>query len=147
MISSIIFDWKRTLYDPDTKTLIKGALDLLEYLKNKNIPMVLIGKGKEDMNEEVKKLGVKKYFTEIIFAEGAKDPKLFAKYVPSNPKETVFVGDRVRSELEIGNKLGATTIWVRQGKFAKEQPEVAQQQPDYSVLSLSECLSLLKEIW
>jgi len=52
---TLIFDWKRTLYDPDTKTLIKGALDLLEYLKNKNIPMVLIGKGKEDMNEEVYK--------------------------------------------------------------------------------------------
>src|SRR3989338_11454342 len=139
MISSIIFDWKRTLYDPDSKALINGAKDLLVFCQNKNIPMILIGKGKEDMNEEVKKLGVKKYFKEIIFAEGVKDPKVFVKYVSSNPKETVFVGDRVRSELEIGNKLGATTIWVRQGKFATEEPENKDQKPDYTVLSLTDC--------
>lgn len=62
MIKTIIFDWKRTLYDPDTGVLIEGALDFLEYLKNKNIPMVLIGKGGEDMNEEVDRLGVRYYF-------------------------------------------------------------------------------------
>lgn len=144
MFNLVIFDWKRTLYDPDSKDLIDGAKALLAFCQSKNIPMILIGKGQESMYEEVKKLGVKKYFKEIIFAEGAKDPKLFAKYVSSNPKETVFVGDRVRSELEIGNKLGAVTIWVKQGKFATEEPENEDQKPDYTVFSLHECKRQLK---
>lgn len=144
-IDVIIFDWKRTLYDPELKRLIDGAFKLLEFTKSKGIPMILVGKGGEDMQEEVKRLGVKKYFREIIFAEGEKDPNVFIPYISKNPKQTFFIGDRVRSELEIGNKLGATTIWVKQGKFAKEKPENEAQQPDFTT-SLKECVEILSSI-
>lgn len=145
MFDIVIFDWKRTLYDPDKKILIAGALDFLEFLKGKNIPIVLIGKGGEDMNGEVDRLGVRQYFEEIVFAEGEKDPKIFAKYLTKNPKNTWFIGDRVRSELEIGKRLGAITIWVKQGKFADELPENKEQEPDCTVSNLSECQLLLKK--
>lgn len=146
MISSIIFDWKRTLYDPDTKILIKGTLDLLEFIKNQNIPMILMGKGGEDMQEEVDRFGIRRYFQEIVFAEGQKDPQVFKQYISADPKMTVFIGDRVRSELEIGHKLGATTIWVKQGKFAVEEPENDQQEPNYTVTSLTDCLGVLQNL-
>lgn len=142
-IDLIIFDWKRTLYDPDTKKLIEGAIDLLELIKARNIPMVLVGKGGEDMNNEVNRLRLREYFSEIVFAEGEKDPNIFAKYLTRPPKNTLFIGDRVRSELEIGKRLGATTIWVKQGKFANEEPESSDQQPDYTVASLAECLNVI----
>lgn len=141
---NIIFDWKRTLYDPDRKTLIDGATDLLGFIKGKNIPMVLVGKGGDDMEEEVGRLGVRKYFLKTIFAEGEKDPNIFRAFISKNPEKTIFIGDRVRSELEIGNQLGATTIWVKQGKFVTEEPENKDQEPEYIVNSLSECLKLLK---
>lgn len=143
VIRNIIFDWKRTLYDPDTKKLIEGAVDLLEFIKARNIPMVLVGKGEEDMNDEVNRLRLREYFSEIVFAEGEKDPDVFAKYLTRPPENTLFIGDRVRSELEIGNKLGATTIWVKQGKFATELPENRNQEPDYTVDSLAECLNVV----
>ncbi len=144
MIKIIIFDWKRTLYDPDTKLLNPGALDLLEFLKGKNIPLILIGKGGEDMEEEVNRLRVRKYFQKTVFAEGDKDPDIFAPFIlKDSPKETIFIGDRVRSELEIGNRLGATTVWVKQGKFADEEPEIENQKPDYKVSDLVECLELI----
>jgi beta-phosphoglucomutase-like phosphatase (HAD superfamily) len=76
-ISSIIFDWKRTLYDPDSSTLIDGAVELLEFLANHNIPLYLIGKGNQEMHNETARLGVAKYFTEILFVEGFKDPQDF----------------------------------------------------------------------
>lgn len=146
MINTIIFDWKRTLYDPDKKLLIKGAKEFLEFILLQNIRMILVGKGGEDMQAEVKRLGVKKYFQKIVFAEGAKDPKVFIPYISiDHPKLTIFIGDRVRSELEIGKKLGATTIWVKQGKFATELPTNNKQKPDHTVKSLSECMKLLKE--
>ncbi len=144
MIKTIIFDWKRTLYDPDTKSLIDGVLDLLEFIKSKGVPMILIGKGADEMHEEVDRLEVRRYFKNIVFAEGEKDINVFKGFVSTNPKETVFVGDRVRSELEIGNKLGATTIWVKQGRFADEEPQNGQQKPDYTVSSLHECKRQLK---
>ena len=147
MIDLVIFDWKRTLYDPDSKVLIDGARKLLNFLKSKNLLIILIGKGGEDMNDEVKRLSVEDYFKEIVFAQGEKDPNIFAKYISKDePKDTVLVGDRVRSELEIGNKLGAMTLWVKQGKFASEEPENKEQVPDYTVPNLSECQQLLKKI-
>lgn len=141
---TIIFDWKRTLYDPDSSELIQGALDLLEYLKSKNILMVLVGKGGEEMQGEVDRLEVRNYFKEIVFAQGDKDPKVFALFISEDPKQTIFIGDRVRSELWIGKDLGATTIWVKQGKFATEKPEDISEQPDFTVGSLSECVTILQ---
>ncbi|OGE24957.1 hypothetical protein A3C26_00435 [Candidatus Daviesbacteria bacterium RIFCSPHIGHO2_02_FULL_39_12] len=144
MFDTIIFDWKRTLYDPDRQVLIGGAMELLDLIKSKNLLMVLIGKGGEDMKQEVKRLKISKYFTHIVFAEGEKDPQVFLPYISkNNPKETIFIGDRIRSELAIGKNLGATTIWIKQGKFAVEEPENNDQEPDYIVSSLKDCLKLI----
>lgn len=145
-MKNIIFDWKRTLYDPDTKELIEGTRELLNFLENKKIPMILIGKGGDDMQKEVDRLEVGIYFQKIVFAQGEKDPEIFAAQVKDDPKRTLLIGDRVRSELEIGNRLGATTIWVKQGKFADELPENKDQKPDYEVTSLNGCLKLLKTL-
>lgn len=140
MIDCVIFDWKRTLYDPDKKTLIDEALRLLEFINSCKIRMILIGKGGNDMLKEVKRLNVKKFFQDIVFAKGEKDPQVFAKYVSG---KTWVIGDRVRSEIEMGNRLGLTTIWIKQGKFASEQPENKFQQPIYTVSSLLNCLRLI----
>jgi FMN phosphatase YigB (HAD superfamily) len=142
-MKTVIFDWKRTLYDPDNKILIPGAEELLTFLKQKNISLVLIGKGTQEMHDEVERLGLKDYFNHIFFREGAKDSHLFAQYIKKDsPKETIFIGDRVRSELAVGNNLGATTIWVKQGKFAREEPENENQIPTFTVPSLSSVKAL-----
>lgn len=147
MFNTIIFDWKRTLYDPDRECLIIGAKKLLEFIENEGIIMILIGKGGNEMDEEVKRLGIKRYFKQIIFAEGLKDPQMFVPYISkNNPKKTLFIGDRVRSELEIGKKLGVTTIWVKQGKFVAEIPLNTDQEPDYIVSDLIDCKILLQKI-
>ncbi len=141
----IIFDWKRTLYDPDAKTLINGTLPLLKFLKQKNFDLILIGKGGNEMDQEVKRLKVRKYFSEVIFREDKKDKKLFSSFISKkNPKLTIIIGDRVRSELEIGNKLKAITIWVKQGKFSKEIPLNKYQKPNFIVGSISELLTTFK---
>lgn len=144
-MTHVIFDWKRTLYDPEKCELLPGAYDLLSALAKKDIPMILIGKGDTVMHAEVERLGVRAFFTEITFREGAKEAALFRPYVDSScPKQTIVVGDRARSELAVGNSLGATTIWVRQGKFAVEEPEPEVQKPTHVVASLSEVKPLLE---
>ncbi len=146
-MKKVIFDWKRTLYDPDNKTLVDGTLDLLNFLKRKHIQIVLIGKGNDDMYSEVERLGIKNYFTNIMFSEGVKDLNLFTPYIhKKSPQDTLFIGDRVRSELAIGSNLGATTLWVKQGKFAAEEPESEDQTPTYTVKALSEVKQVLEKI-
>lgn len=145
-MKTIIFDWKRTLYDPDNKVLIDESLDLLRFLKQKNIPLVLIGKGSEEMYDEVERLDVKDYFSKIIFHEGAKNQDLYADFIDKkSPKDTIIIGDRVRSELTIGNTLGATTIWVKQGKFVTEEPENDNQKPTFTATSLTAVKEFIKE--
>lgn len=143
---TIIFDWKRTLYDPDSKTLINGTLQLLKYLKQKNVALFLIGKGGSEMNQEVKRLKIYKYFSKIIFEEEKKSERLFKPFISKkNSSLTLIVGDRVRSELEIGNKLKVITIWVKQGKFAEELPLNKNQKPIYIVYSIFELLEFFQK--
>lgn len=144
-MKTIIFDWKRTLYVPEEKQLSDGATDLLSFLKGKGMYLAVVGKGDIDMYTEVERLGVKDYFNHIAFREGAKDADLFKEVVNyAGPDQTLFIGDRVRSELEVGNKLGCRTIWVKQGKFAGETPENEGQEPTYTVTSLKEAQQLIE---
>lgn len=109
---NIVFDWKRTLYDPEEKRLIGGALELLKWLASRKVPMVLIGKGDIDMYDEVDRLGVRQYFSHVMFREGSKDADLFAPFIDtSDSTQTIFIGDRVRSELAAGNALGAMSSY------------------------------------
>lgn len=145
---TVIFDWKRTLYNPDSKTLIEGTLRLLKYLKQTNINIILIGKGGEEMYQETKRLKIQKYFSKIIFQKGKKNKKIFFPFVSKkNPELTLVIGDRVRSELKIGNQLKTTTIWIKQGKFSKERPLNKNQKPKYIVFSVFELLEFLKKIF
>lgn len=144
---TIIFDWKQTLYSPDEKKLIDGAIEILAFAKDKGLYIAVVGKGGDDMYDEVERLDVKPYFNHTAFREGDKDPGLFADVVAVNgPGETVFVGDRVRSELQVGNSLGCQTVWVKQGKFADELPENDTQKPTYTVASLAEAKHLLETL-
>lgn len=135
----IIFDWKRTLYNPDTQKLIGGADTVLAQIKSKQIPLILLGKGGEDMDKEVKRLNVKKFFNKILFVGEEKTPEDFKPFLdPDNPKCTWVIGDRIKTEIAVANSLGMTTIWFKSGKFAEETPEIQTEEPDYIIKSLSE---------
>jgi FMN phosphatase YigB (HAD superfamily) len=144
MIYSIIFDWKRTLYDPESKALIPGASQIIKACFDLKIPLYLIGKGQEEMYSEVKRLGVENYFEKILFVEGSKNPKDFESCIDKLiPKNTFVIGDRIRSELQVGKSLGCTTVWIKQGKFATEEPESPEQNPDYVFENLEQAISLI----
>jgi FMN phosphatase YigB (HAD superfamily) len=144
MIYSIILDWKRTLYNPDDTSLITGTIQLLELAKKLKIPLFLIGKGKERMCQEVQRLGINSYFEKVIFVEGSKKLEDFEPCInQKNPATTIVIGDRIRSELLIGKSLGCTTIWLKQGKFATQEPENEMQKPDYTFNDLLEVVDFI----
>lgn len=136
-----IFDWKRTIYDPENKNLVGGAMDVLEAISRKGSIMVLVGKGGREMYDEVERLGIKSFFDNIFSEEVPKRVEQFEAFVDSKqPRQTIFIGDRLGSELAIGHCLGATTLWVRQGKFANETIPGSTWIPTHAVNSISEIL-------
>lgn len=135
------------MYDPDAKILISGAQNILTFIKDRDINAVVIGKGGEEMYAEVARLGIGSYFKDIIFNEGKEEEQFVPFIAAATPKHTHVVGDRIKAEITIGNKLGATTIWVKQGKFSTEEPETPEEQPTHIVSSLEELYQLFQTIF
>src|SRR3990167_10777459 len=138
---AIVFDWKRTLYDPNSRQLINGTNELLDFLHQNAVPMFLVGLGGDEMYAETDRLGVAGYFSAILFRDGKKSPDWYAETIPDFYSGMIFVGDKLDSEIEVGNKLGNCTVRVRQGEFAIEFPESSAQTPDYTLESLSDARS------
>lgn len=148
MAELVVFDWKRTLYDPERKVLIEGSLSVLQHLGIKGLRMYLVGKDSGgDMLDEVRRLGVSAFFQAIHFVKESKTDDDIGQFInPDSPEEAVVVGDRVRSEITVGNRLGATTVWVEQGRFASEQPVMPEQIPDYTIRDIVELVPLCENL-
>lgn len=146
-IGSVIFDWKRTLYDPDLKMLIESSESIIKYFFDLNINLFLIGKGGREMEMEVENLGVSKYFSGILFVNESKKKEDFLSMINDvNRDQILVVGDRLKSEIQIGNSIGAITVWIRKGKFSKETPEITGIIPNYTVESLKDLFIKIQTI-
>ena len=143
-VKAIVFDFNRTLYDPDSDALTPGALGVLQALAAR-YPLALYSKKGEGRDERVAELGLPRFFKKIIRVE-IKSPADFlqlARELGVKPGEVLVVGDRVRSELRAGKEAGCRTAWVRQGKFAGEGPENPGEEPDYVLASLPKLPGIL----
>ena len=143
--NSVIFDWKRTLYDPESRRLMTSVTSMLEFLKLGKVKIYLIGKGGDDMLGEVKRIGIKDFFEDTIFVNESKEEFNFEKFIDKvNSKNTLVVGDRLNSELAIGNRLGTTTVFIQQGKFADEKAYDPKNIPDFVFGSIQEFYNFIK---
>lgn len=58
-------------------------------------------------------------------------------------EETVMVGDRLDNDIVPANKIGMTTVWIKQGFGKYAVPRSQEEYPDFYVNSFSEILELL----
>lgn len=137
----IIFDFNRTLYDPEQERIMPEALTILEYLSSKNYELILVSRAVQNRKVLINKLGITPYFNKIIIANN-KSLKLFNKIIGAKP--TVIIGDRVKTEITLGNQLGATTIWFKNGKFKDEIPNNNMEKPNYIITNLKQIKTILK---
>jgi len=148
MIKGIIFDFNRTVYDPEKDELSEGILELLEELVTKNYKLVLISKNKGgNRREQIAQLGLNKYFLEVQVHERDKiedDFNQALKVMDLKPEEVLVVGDRVVGEIYLGNKLGMKTVWYQVGRFASQFPSNDGEKPDYIIKKLVQILDFLK---
>lgn len=120
--------------------------DILEFLKSKNIPMVILSNHvREEIIKELNRRNLQKYFAEILgnsmintaFQSRSKQDKLSA-YLKQNridPKRILIVGDGTE-EIHIARSLGAKVVSITHGNYSTRRLKAAK--PDYLITNLLE---------
>ena len=141
MIKGIIFDFNRTIYDPEKNTLTEGVIGLLEDLSSR-FQLCLLSSGAEaERRKQISELGLDEYFKDIQVNEGEKQESHFQRCLRimnlKASSEIAVIGDRVAGEICVGNQVGMLTIWYKSGKFATRLPQSKQEIPDYTITALT----------
>ena len=147
-IKGIIFDFNRTIYNPETEKLTEGARELLEKLRTAGYKLAMVTGAKEGTTRAtlIKDLGLESLFDHVEVAENHKSEQNFKdcyEHLGLQPEEIAIVGDRVKREILIGNKLGMTTIRYKSGKFRDELPETEMEQPNHIIKRLKDVLDYI----
>src|SRR5258708_356707 len=98
--------------------------------------------------KDFKEYQLEKYIQvfELIPSEGTKEFDKVLQQLGLKPEECVVIGDRIKSEIVEGNKIGLTTIWLKQGLFTNELPENSIEEPDHIIMSLKEINPLMDSL-
>lgn len=145
----IIWDFNRTLYNPDAAKLIKGAVEVLVYARQKNYTGILFSKNKVGampIKEQLESLDINEYFQAIIESEGKniKDIEQLLLFYPPDKTKSYLISDRAQTDISVGNALGFKTVWFKNGKFACDLPRTAEETPLFTIDKLIEFKHILE---
>jgi FMN phosphatase YigB (HAD superfamily) len=144
MIKGIIFDFNRTIFNPETNKLTKGTNKILNKLKH--LKLCLISKNSCDRKKQINDLKLNKFFIDIQIIENDKEKKHFKKclkLMKLKPNEILVIGDRIKKEILIGNQLKMITVWFKSGKFSEDIPNNKLEKPNYTITNLEEIIKLI----
>ena len=122
--------------------LFPGAKETLEFLKIKNINMVILSSTNQDhIEEKIIENSLQNIFTEVkasVYDKIKTIPELMLKH-NFKPEETIFVGDMVH-DIKTGRAVGIKTLALTWGYHKKEK--LAASNPDFLIDNIKK----LKEI-
>lgn len=138
-------DWNK-----DLECLYPGVDEVLGTL-SKKYKLGIIANQSLGTADRLHNWGIGKYFDVIISLaeENCEKPdlkifELALKKANCRPDEAIMIGDRLDNDIVPANKIGMTTVWVRQS-FAKFQSiKCEPEQPDYIISSINEIVELSK---
>lgn len=142
----VIIDFNGTMYDLETGTLMPGAKELLDGLKEKGVTTVLVSKqvlGREGLPAQ---LGIADYFAEILFVD-EKTGKLFCEIMEryrATAENTYVIGDYPPSEIRAGNEAGAFTIHFKRGRYSDLPTNDENEKAHVTVEHLQEALAYIR---
>ena len=106
--------------------LFPGARQTLRELRDAGCMLLLVTFGRTlRQKNKIDLLNIAPYFREIVNEGPPSHDYWFAELIKAHrlsPEEVVCVGDRAQDEIRAGNRLGCTTVWMRRGRFAEEEP-------------------------
>lgn len=147
----IIFDWGRTLYDPEKGELFPDTRPTLEYLKSEGHTLSIVAlatAGQAKIDERMQIIEEEKlfpYFATVKFDVADKD-RMYEdtlRELDIASADTAIVDDRVIRGIKWGNQHGCQTIWVKNGKFKDELPDEETGNPTHIITSVGELRAIL----
>lgn len=136
-IMKIIFDYNRTLFNPDAGNVFPGVFQLLKTLSRKH-ELFLITLNKPERKDSSAILDMKPYFSEVLFVE-RKTTAAFQQ-IAGEDANVIVIGDRFEDEIQIGMQLGFITIHVQPQKpFYKKA-----HTPTFRVAEIQQVLAIIK---
>lgn len=138
----IIFDYNRTIFDPETNELYPGVFELLRYLQP-NHELFLVSRNEPDRLKRFETFGLTNIFKKVYFVP-EKNLELFKK-ISNNEKNTFVIGDSLNDEIKIGNTLGFLTIRIKQGKFKDVKPTSTDEIPNFELNNIESIRDLIEK--
>jgi len=98
-------------------------------------------------------LGIQHLFHRVLVSEEIKEDtvtpemfKLVLKALDAFPEETVFVGNRLDTDILCANRAGVISVRMRKGKHRVEEPKSPEMAPKYEISKISEIFDVLKKL-
>ena len=149
---------KKAPWNSEDEFVYPEAENILQEL-SKRYKIGIIANQELGSEQRLEKLDLLKYIDLVIASaeEGVAKPDLrifqiALERADCKPEEAVMVGDRLDNDIAPANKIGMKTVWIKQGLGGLSEPITEAEQPDYTVNSLNELLTLFinqaeKRIW
>ena len=128
------------------KTLVPGAVELLDYLTERGYPLYILSNGfAEVQSRKLESGGISHYFKRLILSDEIgitkPDRRLFdyaLQIVGAAASETLIVGDNYDADILGAMNAGWKTIY-----FNRDNLVIPGARPDYTATSLSEIKQIL----
>ena len=147
-IRQIAVDMARYI-NAKTLALLNENKQVLEHLKQKGYPMVLVSNFYGNINQVLKDAGIDGYFEDVIESAvvGVRkpNPAIFALGVCAldlPASQVLVVGDAYGKDIIPAHKLGCHTLWIKGLQW--EEKKVDESIPDGIIKKLSEMEGFLK---
>ncbi|MBE0451546.1 MAG: HAD family hydrolase [Clostridia bacterium] len=131
--SQIISDEMQIMIESGRPLLYDGALETLQYLKDKGYKLVFISNCRERyMESHNKTFSLDRYFENMYCSESydyAPKYEIFKRLRPQFPEEMVIIGDRFQ-DMEVGYENGIHTVACTYGFGTDEELSGAEHKID-----------------
>lgn len=150
-IASVAADYgaKPPAWRHDLEILYPDAKEILQRL-GKKFKLGIIANQDFGTENRLSAFGIRQYIDIIIASaeEGVAKPDLRIFQIALDrahckPDEAIMVGDRLDNDIIPANKIGMTTVCIKQGFGGYAEPKEIEEQPDYTINNLKELLNLL----
>ena len=134
----------------DLEVLYPDTKELLQRLSQK-YKIGIIANQDFGTEQRLTDFNVHQYINHVIASaeEGVAKPDLRIFQIAlaradCKPEEAIMVGDRLDNDIIPANKIGMTTVWIKQGFGSYAEPKTVEEQPDYIVNNLAEITELFR---
>ncbi|MHC4320859.1 MAG: HAD family hydrolase [Planctomycetota bacterium] len=126
--------------------LFHDTMDSINELKRIGCKLFLVTFGNREMQEEkIKVLGLERAFDEIIITENPRGKEKCFKEILTKydlePEQILCVGDKIKDEIEVGKRLGMSTVLMKHGRhYHFYKSEINDREPYLHITKVSDLL-------